>query len=125
MSKKIEWEQTESIWKTTPKLIAAWAFGSAQDGEIRLGGDVDIGLLFESPPSLDEQLDLLAKLQDALQFEAIDLVVLNEANPILRFEAISGKSLFCRDAGQRAEFVSLAAREYEDEMAFWQRAVMK
>ena len=74
MSRRIEWEQTESAWKTTPGLIAAWVFGSAQNGKVRVGGDVDIGLLFESPPSLDEQLDLLAKLQDALQFEAIPVL---------------------------------------------------
>lgn len=50
---------------------------------------------------------------------------LNEANPILRFEAVSGKRLFCRDLSALAEFVSLAAREYEDEMAQWQMAVQK
>ena len=123
MLKKINWGHTEPVWETTPKVIAAWAFGSAQSGQVRAGGDIDIGVLMESPPSLAEQLELLAKLQAALQFEDIDLVVLNEANPILRFEAISGPSLFCRDAGRRAEFVSLTAREYEDEMAFWRRAI--
>jgi hypothetical protein len=55
--------------------------------------------------------------------EEIDLVVLNEANAFLRFEALSGQSLFCRDPARRAEFASLTAREYEDEMAFWQRAL--
>lgn len=123
MSKKIEWERTISVWETTPKVIAAWIFGSAQRGQISPSSDVDIGVLMESPPSLAEQLDLLAKLQAALQFEDIDLVILNEANPILRFEAISGRSLFCRDLDRRAEFASLTAREYEDEMAFLQRAM--
>jgi hypothetical protein len=123
MSKRIEWEQAKSVLETTSKVIAAWVFGSAQGGEVRLGGDVDIGLLMESPPSLDEQLELLLKLQKALQVDDIDLVVLNEANPILRFEAISGRPLFCRDAGRRAEFASLTAREYEDAMALWQRGL--
>ena len=125
MSKRIEWECLEPVWETTPKVIAAWALGSTQGGQVGAGSDVDIGVLMESPPSLDEQLDLLAKLQTALQFEDIDLVILNEANPILRFEAISGRSLFCRDAGRRAEFASLTAREYEDEIAFLQRAMIQ
>jgi hypothetical protein len=34
-----------------------------------------------------------------------------------------GRLLFCRDMPRLAEFVSLAAREYEDEMAFLRRAV--
>jgi hypothetical protein len=33
------------------------------------------------------------------------------------FEAISGRPIYCRDHGRRAEFASLTAREYEDEMA--------
>ena len=36
---------------------------------------------------------------------------------ILRFEA----PVICRDDGQVAEFVSLAAREYEDETAVMER----
>ena len=65
-----------------------------------------------------EWAKLRADLQQALQIEEIDLVTLNGANPILRFEAISGRSLFCRDMGNRAAFVSLAAREYEDEIGW-------
>jgi hypothetical protein len=41
----------------------------------------------------------------------------------LRFEAISGQPVFCRDLARRAEFAALSAGEYEDETAFWQRAL--
>lgn len=124
MSKRIDFEQAKTALEASAFVIAAWVFGSAQSGEVHPNGDVDIGVLFESPPSVDEQLNLLAGLQAALNHEEIDLVVLNGANPILRFEAISGKALFCRDAGRRAEFASLTAREYEDSMALWQRGLM-
>lgn len=120
MSKTIDWSQTKSIWADEPNIIAAWAFGSAQEGTIRDSGDIDIGILVESAPSLKELTRLLSHLQEALQFEDIDLVVLNDANPILRFEALSGRSLFCRDLSRRAEFASLTAREYEDSMAFFE-----
>lgn len=120
MSKAVDWSRIDSIWQDEPNVVAAWAFGSAQDGMVRDEGDIDIGILVEAAPSLDELTGLLGRLQDALQFEDIDLVVLNEANPILRFEALSGKSLFCRDLSRRAEFASLTAREYEDSMAFFE-----
>jgi predicted nucleotidyltransferase len=113
------------VWDTAPNVVAAWAFGSAQDGRVGTGSDVDIAVLMESPPSLDERIELLSRLQDALGVEEIDLVVLNEANAIVRFEAISGEPLFCRDLARRAEFASLTAREYEDEMAFWKRALQQ
>jgi predicted nucleotidyltransferase len=108
----------------TPTVIAAWVFGSAQGGEVGEGSDVDIGLLMESKPSFDEQLELWVSLQKAIRVAELDLVVLNEANPILRFEAISGRAIFCRDVGRRAEFASLTAREYEDSMALWQRGLV-
>jgi predicted nucleotidyltransferase len=123
MSMRIRWERIESVLAATTNVIAAWAFGSAQNGQINLGSDIDIGVLFASLPTLDEQIDLLTNLQQTLQTDNIDLVVLNNANPILRFEAVSGRPVYCRDDGQRAEFVSLTAREYEDDMAFLQRAM--
>jgi predicted nucleotidyltransferase len=125
MSRQIDWQKTIPIWQENQKIIAAWAFGSAQDGVVREGGDVDTAVFTTTPLSLDEQLTLLGKLQAALQFEDVDLIILNDANPILRFEAVSGKRLFCRDLSAMAGFVSLTAREYEDEMAQWQMALQK
>ena len=113
----VEWQQAEAVWEAAPNVIATWAFGSAQGGRIRKGGDLDIGILFKAAPSLDELAELRSDLQQALQFDEIDLVVLNQANPLLRFEALSGRLLFCRDLVSRADFASLTAREYEDEIA--------
>ena len=123
MSKTLDFSQLIPIFEATPSLIAAWVFGSAQNGQLRSGSDVDMALLMSTQPSFGEQLDLLGQLQTALGVEDIDLVILNQANPILRFEAISGRSLFCRDKSKRAEFASLTAREYEDEMAQYERAL--
>lgn len=125
MSRQIDWQETVPIWEANPKIVAAWAFGSAQGGTVREGGDVDTAVLTTSPLSFEEQLTLLGQLQTALQTDDIDLVILNDANPILRFEAVSGKRLFCRDLSVVASFVSLTAREYEDEMAQWQMALEK
>ena len=123
MSRAIDWASLQPIWATTPDLVAAWAFGSARDGQVRDGGDVDVGLLMARQPSFDEQLDLLGRLQDALGLDEVDLVILNEAHVILRFEAVSGRRLFVRNLPALAEFVSLTAREYEDEMVQYQRAM--
>jgi predicted nucleotidyltransferase len=104
-------------------ITGAWLFGSAQNSEIREGGDVDIGVLFNEKPTLDTLALLRSRLQKVLQFEDIDLAPLNSASPILRFEALCGKRLYCRDEERCAEFASLTAREYEDEMAMCERWV--
>jgi predicted nucleotidyltransferase len=123
MCKKIDWQSTETLWRDWPNVIAVWAFGSAQTGEVKRGSDADVAVWGERLFTLDERLQILDQLQAQLQFDDIDLIILNNANVILRFEAVSGRLLFCRDMQQMAAFVSLTAREYEDEMAQWQRAL--
>ncbi len=118
--RSVDWQRATRVLAAYESVIAAWAFGSAQKGMLGPESDLDIGVLFREMPSFAEWARLRADLQQALQFEEVDLVTLNEANPILRFEAVSGRPLFCRDAGHRAAFVSLAAREYEDEMGWIQ-----
>ena len=119
----VEWDRLAATVARHPAVTAAWVFGSAQAGHVRPGGDLDVGVLFAQPPTLDELADLRADLQEALAMDAIDLVALNRASPILRFEAVSGRRVFCRDIAALAEFVSLTAREYEDAMAFAQRGL--
>ena len=119
----IDWQQAAPVWHETSGLIAAWAFGSASNGLVAPGSDVDVGVWFETLPSFEQQLALLGRLQEALGVDEVDLVVLNDANPTLRFEALSGRALYCRDPNLRAGFASLAAREYEDAIAFWEQAL--
>ncbi len=109
------------VLRATPEVVAAWLFGSAESGRMINGSDIDIAVLFDRKPTLDLQLDIMARLQDAATFEKIDLVPLNDASPILQFEAVNGTLLLSRDESRRAEFVSLVAREYEDETALAER----
>jgi uncharacterized protein len=118
MSKAMDWDKITEIFSATPNVVAAWVFGSAQAGEIPPGGDLDIGVLFDSLPTLDELALLRSELQINTQIEDIDLVVLNQAAALLRFEAVLGRLVFGGDSAQMVEFVSLAAREYESERAF-------
>lgn len=114
----LEVSQIEAVFAKHPNVLAAWLFGSAQEGFLRQGSDVDIGVYYQQKPSLEELADLRADLQEALGVEEIDLVPLNEASPLLRFEAICGRLLFIRNWEKMASFVSLTAREAEDAQAF-------
>jgi len=121
------WQMAADCLAGAGHVLAAWHFGSTAQGNYRPGppqtSDIDIGVLFTRKPSLDELTDLRAALQNALRYDEIDLVVLNNASPILRFEAVSGRAIYTADLEARATFVSLTAREYEDEMAQWQLAL--
>ena len=119
--RRIDLQKAEGILGRHDDVVAAWAFGSAKDGSVGDASDLDIGVLFLSRPDLDDRTKLLAELQEALEFENVDLVVLNDTSSILRFEAVSGRLLFSSNEARRAEFVSLTAREYEDDMAMSRR----
>jgi predicted nucleotidyltransferase len=121
IGKIVDWEALKETLAADPLVVAAWVFGSAQNGIIQERSDLDVGVLFTSKPSLDDLAILRANLQEALMIDDIDLVSLNRASSILRFEAVSGRLVFCRDRSKMAGFVSLAAREYEDDMAMAQR----
>ncbi len=114
-------EQLQPIFAAYPTVVAAWLFGSTARQTRRPQSDIDIGVLFTAPPPFDTLLDLSVALQSRLTSAEVDLVSLNQANPILRFEAVCGRLLYCADLEQRIEFVSLTAREYEDSMAMVKR----
>ena len=113
---RTDWDALARVLDAAPGVAAAWVFGSAQDGQTRPGGDLDLAVLFAERPSLTERARLRAQLEERLQIGEIDLMVLNEASPIARFEALCGRLVCCRDVGLRTEFASLTAREYEDDM---------
>jgi uncharacterized protein len=119
----VDWSGLAAFWPNQPGIVAVWVFGSAQEGEVREGSDIDFGILFNAAPTLDVLAELRASLQETLQVDDIDVVVLNGAGPILRFEAVCGRRLYCRDVHRCAEFVSLTAREYEDDMAMIEKYV--
>ncbi len=112
-----------TLFESKQNIVAAWTFGSAKNGEVRSGSDLDIGVLFANKPAFEDLLDLSGDLQQALNLEDVDLVVLNDASPILRFEAVSGCLIFDRDSSHRAAFVSLTSREYEDAMFYAKRSL--
>ena len=119
-----DWSGVADLLARSPRVVSAWVFGSAATDRMTASSDVDIGVLFALAPSLNELMALREQLQTTLQFDDVDLVAVDEnSSPILKFEVVSGRSIYCRDADRRAEFVSLTAREYEDEMAFLQRGM--
>lgn len=122
--RRVNWKKVQRVWQHHPNIAAAWAFGSAQEGVVRAGSDIDFGILFSVKPSLDDLTDLRAELQEILGFEEIDVIPLNEGSPVLRFEALMGRCLYCADYERRAEFASLTSREYEDDMTMLAKYVL-
>lgn len=100
-----------------PRVILATIFGSSQGGEVRDGGDVDIGVLLSPPPTPLEFYAFYQGLAEQLSEVAeLDLVDLSRAGSVLAFEALCGRRLVVRDDEAVAAFASETARQYEDDM---------
>jgi predicted nucleotidyltransferase len=81
-----------------PEVRLAVLFGSLARGQARKDSDVDLGLFLE-PVSRRERLHVEAELARAAGRE-VDVVYLNEAPPLLRFEiARDGILLLEREEG--------------------------
>jgi hypothetical protein len=99
------------------KIDFAMLFGSSKDGFlIKDDADIDIAVYLSVKPSADLLAEIVGLCQDVIQYDNIDLVVLNDADPILCFEALSGGMLVCNNEEAYLAFFSLTCRQYEDEM---------
>ena len=95
-------ERLERVFETRLEVLEAYLFGSRARGEPRVGSDTDIAVFLDRAvapdPPFGHAADLSAALTTALGGEAVDLVVLNEAPPLLYHRVLrDGVRLFSRD----------------------------
>jgi uncharacterized protein len=101
------------------EVQAAYIFGSMASGRARPDSDIDIAVLVDrrvrSVQSLNYRLKLLADLGAALHRTDVDLVILNQATPLLAHRILSrGKLIFERSASARIRFQVGTASRYLD-----------
>ncbi len=111
------------LLRSRKEVIAAYLFGSTVTGETHAGSDIDIALLVDK--GMYRELDraapygykarMISDLAHVLGTDKVDLVILNEAPPLLANEVISkGKLLFCRNDRARLRFEAWAKLRYAD-----------
>lgn len=94
-----------------PDVASAYLFGSTAAGRAHRESDVDIGVLlrWSSHPTGGQRFDVGIRLAGALQgrlARPVDLVVLNDAPPLLgRHVVTHGQRLLCRDARADHDYV--------------------
>ena len=102
-----------------PEIQAAYVFGSVASGRARADSDVDVAVLIDRrvPPGriLKYRLKLMADLGTALHRSDVDVVILNEASPLLAHRVLSqGTLVFERSAPARVRFQTKTASLYLD-----------
>ncbi len=105
-------------------VILAYLFGSHAKGTARASSDIDIAVLlpYDTPRSkfFDVRLSLTNELMGLLHKNEIDVVVLNEATPLLAREIVHGGKILYEDMPTRPslEFAVYVAKHYADTAKF-------
>lgn len=97
----------------------AYLFGSRATGNAYEDSDYDIGCLFKKYDPKHHNIDFIVALQmeleEALAPMAVDLLLLDSAPIVLRYEVISGGIvLFCEGDDFRTDFEDMVLRDYLD-----------
>jgi predicted nucleotidyltransferase len=110
--------QLEHLFHQHPVLLA-YLFGSQATGRTHADSDIDVAVLLNASLTPDERfaerLTLIGALSRLLGTDNVDMVILNEASPLLAYEVLrSGVLLYCSDDNTRVEFQVCTLRTYED-----------
>jgi len=123
-SRPIDLERLAAVLGGIEAIDYAIVFGSAREGVVHAGSDLDIAVWVADAQArnVDCLLEIVGKVEDALGVTC-DLTVLNTAGPVLRHEALKGRVLFVRPDREDAyvEFYVRTCAEYEDLMASYAR----
>jgi uncharacterized protein len=111
----------DEICRQCPQVVFTLLHGSANGGVVRPGGDIDIALYIEGRATLELYGTVIGIVELLVPGVPADVGILNSAEPIYRFEALKGRLLFCRDQEAYLRFFSLTCREYESQMASYER----
>ena len=99
-------------------VVLAYLFGSYARGRTTPRSDVDIAVLFPEPydkkAGWDARLNLIGEVESICRRE-VDVVVLNEAPPLLKHQVLKhGAPIFVPDGRLRVAFTVEALHEYWD-----------
>jgi uncharacterized protein len=113
------------VQKQFPQILIAYVFGSAKNGKLKTGSDIDFAILLSSGYDKLLEFKIAVFLEEQLQ-NKIDLVVLNTANSVLSHQVlVNGNRIFERNSEHRVIFESNLFRDYIDNTYFLRRRYAK
>lgn len=108
-----------SFFSNKPEICFAYLFGSVSQGTAGKLSDIDLAVFLaplKRPPTsrYGYASELAAELSSLLR-RAVDLVILNEASTMIKYQVLKyGKQVYCRSEEQRRIFHETAVRNYLD-----------
>lgn len=96
----------KEFFKTDPRILAGFIFGSRVDGFALPSSDLDIALLFTEEIGLWEEMRLQTEMSTIVHFDQVDVLNLNKAPLRLKFTIISnGRLIYEGDPLKVTDFI--------------------
>lgn len=111
----------QALEEHVPIITFALLMGSAEKGIVAPGSDLDLALFVTKDPDLSFYSHFPDTVNAIVPNVRVDIGILNQADPVYRFEALKGRLLFTRDPEAYHEFFSRTCREYEMQIADYER----
>lgn len=113
------------FFRNIDSVILAYLFGSTVRGDTNELSDVDIAVMLDESLSkkdkFDEELYLISELKCVLKSDKIDLVVLNDAPLLLKYNVIKNGHVLKFDETERIVFETSVMSRYLDEQYYIKR----
>jgi uncharacterized protein len=108
-------ERIGAYFARIPQIKFAYIFGSCARGDHGPASDIDIAVFIDrrlSPFAF--RLRLIETMMRELRTERFDLIILNDAPPVLKYEVVRQGLVIKEDKKRRVEFESKSLGEYLD-----------
>lgn len=109
--------ELQKFFAERDEILAVYLYGSYGTEYQTKMSDVDMAVLLipAALTTLDYQLELSAQIAEIIKEEDLDLLILNSASIVMKFEVLStGKLLYERDHDQVCDFLERVLKEYGD-----------
>ncbi len=110
-----------ALKEQVPEADFCLLMGSAVKGTVPAFSDLDLAFHLNEKPSYKFYRKATDVVRSVVPNVRIDIGILNDTEPVYRFEALKGKLLFARSMERFAGFFSLTCREYESQMFDYER----
>lgn len=104
-----------------PDVVFAMLHGSAKGGTLHPGSDIDVALYLSVKPAWEHYQAAFDAVCRVIPDVQPDIGILNNAEPIYRFEALKGRLLFCRNQECFLRYFSQTCMDYESQIADYER----
>ncbi len=96
-------------------VFVAYLFGSMAEGQYHENSDLDLAVVTDKNFSVTQYLELISLLIKEIKSDKVDLIWLNKAKPLMKYEVIkNGRVLFYKNSEILNDFETRSMHEYRD-----------